>query len=43
MATNRILIVDDEETLCEVLKLNLENEGYDVDIVFCAVQALTYD
>ena len=29
MATNRILIVDDEETLCEVLKLNLENEGYD--------------
>ena len=32
MATERILIVDDEETLCEVLKLNLENEGYDVDI-----------
>ena len=30
MATERILIVDDEETLCEVLKLNLENEGYDV-------------
>ena len=23
-ATNRILIVDDEDTLCEVLKLNLE-------------------
>ena len=32
MAIERILIVDDEETLCEVLKLNLENEGYDVDI-----------
>jgi len=31
MATERILIVDDEETLCEVLQLNLENEGYDVD------------
>ena len=30
MTTNRILIVDDEETLCEVLKLNLENEGYEV-------------
>ncbi len=43
MATERILIVDDEETLCEVLKLNLENEGYDVDIAFNAEQALTYD
>ena len=43
MVTNRILIVDDEETLCEVLKLNLENEGYDVDIAFSAEQALTYD
>ena len=43
MASNRILIVDDEETLCEVLKLNLENEGYDVDIAFSAEQALTYN
>ena len=43
MATERILIVDDEETLGEVLKLNLENEGYDVDIAFSAEQALTYD
>ena len=43
MATERILIVDDEETLCEVLKLNLENEGYDVDIAFSAEQTLTYD
>lgn len=43
MKTERILIVDDEETLCEVLKLNLENEGYDVDIAFSAKQALTYD
>lgn len=43
MTTNRILIVDDEETLCEVLKLNLENEGYDVDIAFSAEQALSYD
>ena len=39
----RILIVDDEETLCEVLKLNLENEGYDVDIAFSAEEALTYE
>ena len=40
MTTERILIVDDEETLCEVLKLNLENEGYDVDIAFSAEEAL---
>ena len=39
----RILIVDDEETLCEVLKLNLENEGYDVDVAFSAEQALGYN
>ncbi len=43
MATERILVVDDEETLCEVLKLNLENEGYDVDIAFSAEQALVLD
>lgn len=24
----RILVVDDEEDLCEILKFNLENEGY---------------
>lgn len=43
MLVDRILIVEDEETLCEVLKLNLENEGYDVDIAYSAEQALTYD
>ena len=37
------MIVDDEETLCEVLQLNLENEGYDVDIAFSAEQALKLD
>ncbi len=42
MKSTRILIVDDEETLCEVLKLNLENEGYDVDVALSAEQALTY-
>lgn len=39
----RILIVDDEETLCEVVRLNLENEGYEADIVLSAEQALTMD
>ena len=43
MAAERILIVDDEETLCEVLQLNLENEGYDVDIAFSAEEALSLD
>ena len=43
MATERILIIDDEETLCEVLQLNLENEGYDVDIAFSAEEALALD
>lgn len=43
MMTERILIVDDEETLCEVLKLNLENEGYDVDTALSAEEALQMD
>ena len=43
MDKKRILIVDDEETLCEVLQLNLQNEGYEVDIATSAEQALTYD
>jgi DNA-binding response OmpR family regulator len=28
----RILIVDDEEDLCEILQYNLTNEGYKTDI-----------
>ena len=40
MTEQRILIVDDEETLCEVLKLNLENEGFEVDTALSAEQAL---
>lgn len=41
--TQKILVVDDEETLCRVLKLNLENEGYDVDTAHSAEQALEMD
>ena len=26
-----ILVIDDEEALCEILKFNLEKEGYNVD------------
>jgi len=43
MDKKKILIVDDEDTLCEVLRLNLQNEGYDVDVASSAEQALTYD
>lgn len=36
----RILVIDDEETLCETLKFNLEIEGYEVDTASSAEQAL---
>ena len=39
--TLRILVVDDEEDLCEILKFNLETEGYEVDTAFSAEEALT--
>ncbi|MCQ2258410.1 MAG: response regulator transcription factor [Bacteroidaceae bacterium] len=32
MMTKRILIVDDEPDICEILRFNLEMEGYDVDV-----------
>ena len=39
----RILVVDDEEDLCEILKFNLENEGYLVDTANSAEEALKLD
>lgn len=36
----RILVVDDEESLCEILQFNLEVEGYDVDVAYSAEMAL---
>ena len=36
----RILVVDDEEDLCEILKINLEMEGYMVDTANSAEEAL---
>ena len=36
----RILVVDDEESLCEILKFNLEKEGYIVTTVLSAEEAL---
>ncbi len=43
MDENRILVVDDEEDLCEILKFNLENEGFTVDTANSAEEALTLD
>ena len=39
----RILVVDDEEDLCEILKFNLEMEGYAVDTANSAEEALKLD
>ena len=39
----RILVVDDEETLCEVLRLNLTAQGYETDVAYSAEQALMLD
>nr|WP_325288057.1 response regulator transcription factor [uncultured Bacteroides sp.] len=43
MNNYRILVVDDEEDLCEILKFNLENEGYEVDTANSAEEALQMD
>ena len=39
----KILVVDDEETLCDGLAFNLEAEGYEVDTAYSAEEALTLD
>ena len=43
MSKYRILVVDDEESLCEILKFNLEREGYEVLTALSAEEALTLD
>ena len=43
MTNYRILVVDDEEDLCEILKFNLETEGYEVDTANSAEEALKKD
>lgn len=39
----RILVVDDEQDLCEILKFNLETEGYEVETANSAEEALSMD
>ena len=40
---SRILVVDDEQDLCEILKFNLEIEGYQVETANSAEEALEKD
>ncbi len=43
MTPYRILVTDDEEDLCEILKFNLEAEGYYVDTAHSAEEAMALD
>lgn len=46
---SRILVVDDEQDLCEILQFNLSRQGYEVDVAYSAeeaevcMQSQTYD
>lgn len=40
---SRILVVDDEQDLCEILKFNLETEGYQVETANSAEEVLEKD
>jgi DNA-binding response OmpR family regulator len=37
---NRVLVVDDEKDICNILQFNLEKEGYKVDVANSAEEAL---
>lgn len=39
----KILVVDDEEDLCEILQFNLQQEGFTVDTAYSSEQALDLD
>ncbi|MCI6101428.1 MAG: response regulator transcription factor [Prevotella sp.] len=39
----RILVVDDEQDLCEILRFNLETEGYQVETANSAEEALQHN
>lgn len=43
MDNYHILVVDDEEDLCEILRFNLENEDFNVAIAYSAEDALKKD
>jgi two-component system, OmpR family, alkaline phosphatase synthesis response regulator PhoP len=39
--TINILVIDDEEDICEILKFNLESEGFHTDTVLSTEEAMT--
>ena len=39
----KILVVDDEASICELMKINLELAGYVVDVAYSAESALQMD
>ncbi|MCM1163737.1 MAG: response regulator transcription factor [Muribaculaceae bacterium] len=41
--SKRLLLIDDEESICEILKYNLRKEGYEVDTAYSAEEALEKD
>ena len=36
----KILVVDDEKDLCEILQFNLESEGFEIEVAYSAEEAL---
>ncbi len=38
----RILIIDDDPLMCDLLQMALRREGYDADAVYSGVEALDY-
>ncbi|MBE6793193.1 MAG: response regulator transcription factor [Ruminococcaceae bacterium] len=41
MATTRIMVVDDDANICEILRLYLEKEGFEVTLAYNGADALT--
>ncbi|MBW8326720.1 MAG: response regulator transcription factor [Prolixibacteraceae bacterium] len=39
--TYKILVVDDEKDLCEILQFNLASEGFDIEVAYSGEEALT--
>ena len=40
MMRTRILVIDDEDSICDILQYNLNKEGYEVDTAYSAEEAL---
>lgn len=38
--SEKILIVDDDKNICEILEFNLKNEGFDIECAFSAEEAI---